>query len=104
MISARCLDSRKRGNVLHGTPRPGVTFNVEDAMKKVLKPHALYLGDNGRCYCGEHSGTTALYTGRDISGQRVLEVTPEVAAESVAMGCAIECERCGRVASLLVAS
>jgi hypothetical protein len=68
-------------------------------MKKVLKPHALYLGDNGRCYCGEHSGTTALYTGRDISGQRVEEVTPAVLREFGDFVPA--CEDCGRTASRL---
>lgn len=72
--------------------------------RKVLKPETLYLGDNGRCYCGEHSGMTALYTGRDISGQPVEEVTPELAREAQAMGLTLKCEqpRCGRTASLLV--
>lgn len=38
----------------------------------VLDDRTLYLGDNGRCYCGEHSGMSARYTGRDISGNEVL--------------------------------
>ena len=71
------------------------------SMKKVLQPHTLYLGDNGRCYCGEHSGTTALYTGRDISGQPVEAITPAVLAEFRAMDFEPECEDCGRKASAL---
>jgi hypothetical protein len=71
-------------------------------MKKVLQPHTLYLGDNGRCYCGEHSGMSALYTGRDISGQKVLEVTPDVLRECGDF--VPQCEDCGRTASRLYAS
>ena len=42
--------------------------------KPVLKPDVLYFGDNGRCFCGQHAGPSAKYTGRDISGQRVERV------------------------------
>lgn len=41
----------------------------------VLKDSALYLCDNGACYCGEHAGTSARYTGRDLSGQPVERIT-----------------------------
>ena len=41
-----------------------------------LQPNALYLGDNGRCFCGNHAGITAKVTGRDLSGQKVQKVTP----------------------------
>lgn len=71
--------------------------------KMVLDADTLYLGDNGRCYCGEHSGMTAQYTGRDISGQRVMAITPDVLAESRAMGMEPACEhpRCTKRASAL---
>lgn len=45
-------------------------------MKPKLSPSALYIGDNGRCFCGAHAGCSAKFTGRDISGQRVVRVTP----------------------------
>ena len=41
--------------------------------KPVLKD-GLYLGDNGRCFCFEHAGASAKYSGHDISGQKVLRV------------------------------
>lgn len=37
----------------------------------VLKRGYLYLGDNGRCFCMDHAGTKALYTGHDLSGQKL---------------------------------
>lgn len=67
------------------------------------KPEALYLGDNGRCLCGEHLGATARHTGRDLSGQPVMEVTPPVAKDAKDMGVTLQCEkpRCGRIPSTL---
>ena len=44
-------------------------------MRIFLRDDALYMGDNGRLLCGRHSGASARYTGRDISGQPVLEIT-----------------------------
>ncbi len=38
----------------------------------VLDPDTIYLGDNGRVFCGRHAGMSATYTGRDISGQPVV--------------------------------
>lgn len=38
--------------------------------------NTLYLCDNGRCVCGDHLGTTAKMTGRDLSGQRVYAIRP----------------------------
>lgn len=61
----------------------------------VLKPDALYLGDNGRCFCGKlHcAGMTAYFTGRDLSGQRVERITPAILrVEGLAR---IRCETCG---------
>jgi len=59
------------------TPRPAHPQPVLDA-------GSLYLGDNGRCFCGAHAGHSAKYSGRDLSGQQVLRVTPAVVALSVA--------------------
>jgi len=50
------------------------TFKPLDMPAPVLEPDTLYFGDNGRCFCGRHAGASALYTGRDISGQRVEQV------------------------------
>ena len=47
------------------TPRP------------VLADGALYWSDNGRVVCAKCAGMSALYTGRDISGQKVARITVE---------------------------
>ena len=68
--------------------------------RSVLRDGWLYIGDNGRMLCGRHSGMSARYTGRDISGQKVARVK----AEEVAAYCAetgedpsiFACEDCGR--------
>jgi hypothetical protein len=52
------------------------------ACRKFVSDNALYLTDNGRIVCGAHCGTSAAYTGRDISGQKIERVTPEAAASS----------------------
>ena len=46
-------------------------------MRKVLKPGAVYLSDCGHAVCIKCAGASALYTGRDISGQKVERVTVE---------------------------
>jgi hypothetical protein len=83
----------------------GRTIGPPDAGAEIMRVHdqSIYLGDNGRCYCGEHLGYTAKATGRDLSGQAVYRVTPEDAREAQAMGATLTCEqpRCGRTASLL---
>lgn len=72
-------------------------------------PTALYLCDNGACYCGAHLGTSARRTGRDLSGQRIHRVTPaeavEVAAECAREGIAtyLACESCGRTMKAVAA-
>ncbi len=57
----------------------------------------LYLGDNGRCFCGtlRCAGMSAHFTGRDISGQEVLALTPEVLAADPAAE-SVRCEGCGK--------
>jgi len=55
--------------------------NLGDGAKSVVKTfkgwHAdsIYLTDNGAAYCGEHLGSSARTTGRDISGQRIVVIT-----------------------------
>jgi len=62
-------------------------------MNAVLKPNTIYLADNGRAICSKCAGSSALYTGRDISGQRVYECTEKDAAEwLVMMGKELTCE------------
>lgn len=58
-----------------------------------LAPGRLYLGDNGRCFCGalRCAGSSAHFTGRDISGQRV-EAIP---AQELAAHPTLKCEGCG---------
>lgn len=64
------------------------------------KPRALFLTDNGRCLCGQHLGSSARFSGRDLSGQPILELTAEVldiAREEFA-GYTPSCESCGLTA------
>lgn len=64
----------------------------------------IYLTDNGAALCGEHLGSSARTTGRDLSGQPIEPITPELAAESQrAYGYFPRCEQCGRTATLLAA-
>jgi hypothetical protein len=55
-------------------------------------PDTLFLVDNGGCLCGKHLGTTARFTGRDISGQRILKLTPALLASEP--GFTPTCEMC----------
>jgi hypothetical protein len=65
-------------------------------LKPVLREDALYLGDNGRCFCGrlDHAGMSAHFTGRDLSGHRVHEVTDADQREARRMGVTLACETC----------
>jgi len=60
------------------------------------EPSALYFTDNGRIVCGEHLGMTARFTGRDISGQRIVAVKPRDLAEFARQDFVCRCERCGK--------
>jgi hypothetical protein len=66
-----------------------------------LDDDVLYICDNGACYCGAHCGSSARYTGRDLSGQKVAKVTPAYTTEAARLGFKIKCEipSCGKVAS-----
>lgn len=62
----------------------------------------IYLTDNGAALCGAHLGSSARHTGRDISGQAIIPVTPEVLAEAESEhGWTPACEQCGRTPSRL---
>jgi len=64
--------------------------------KQFTVDHALYFLDNGMILCGAHCGTSAKYSGRDISGQRIERVTPEHVREATFQ---IACEMCGKTAT-----
>ena len=42
--------------------------------KPVLKPGFIYSGDNGMRVCVECAGFSSKFTGRDISGRRVIKM------------------------------
>lgn len=61
----------------------------------VLDDDALYLGDNGECFCGRHAGASARFTGRDLSGQAVHKITTADQRYAAAeCGGALACESC----------
>ena len=68
------------------------TFEA-NAPKPVLKPGYLYLGDNGRCFCMAHAGMTALYTGRDLSGQKLYRLKKGEEEGLECEGCAAAADR-----------
>ncbi len=45
-----------------GHPSKGVSMKPKTDIRPVLKPGALYLGDNGRCFCTEHAGMRLTYS------------------------------------------
>lgn len=45
--------------------------------RPLLREGAVYFADNGRRICAKCAGQSALYTGRDISGQKVERVSVE---------------------------
>ncbi len=47
-------------------------------MATTIRLNTIYLGDNGRAYCGRHCGVTARLTGCDLSGQPLLAIDLEV--------------------------
>lgn len=70
-----------------------------------LNPNHLYSGDNGRLFCGRLrcAGTSAHYSGRDLSGQKVEPIGPGfVKGYYEVMRSAPTCECCGREQGLVV--
>ena len=70
--------------------------------QRLVEDNALYMGDNGRLFCGRHAGASAAYTLRDISGQKIIRVYSDpsnfVTAEFLSLGLVPKCESCGRPA------
>ncbi len=74
----------------------------------MLKPNALYLGDNGRCFCGSEkcAGMTAFYSGKDLSGRRLYRLSERDNAEGHAMSAefrGFKCETCGKTLEAVAA-
>jgi hypothetical protein len=69
-----------------------------------LKADTLYIGDNGRCFCGELkcAGMTAHFTGRDLSGQKVLALTSDVLMSDPS-ALTFKCESCRKESHLVQA-
>lgn len=61
-------------------------------MPEVLKSYRLYIGDNGRVFCGlvNCAGASATFTGRTISGQEVQLLAEIMPADGWS------CASCGR--------
>jgi len=62
-----------------------------------LNPDRLYIGDNGRLFCGTlaHAGMTPFFSGRDLSGQRVHALRASEIGEIMAViGRRPPCEGC----------
>ena len=84
---------------------PDVARERDPAFVPVLRAGRLYLGDNGRCTCGEHAGSTARFTGYDLSGLRMLAITPAIAQRWVRECHRLPaCETCGRLATVRTGS
>ena len=60
----------------------------------MLSEETLYFTDNGAIYHGRCCGTSAQFTGRDISGQRVEAVSQADIDACAADGVALACEAC----------
>lgn len=64
------------------------------APKPALKHGKIYSGDNGMRICLHCAGNSALYTGRDLSGQRVRVFTEaDALAWREMLGKDLACER-----------
>lgn len=62
--------------------------------KPKLKPGAIYSADNGMRICLKCAGNSAKFTGRDISGQRVIRIPVAETVDWKAMfGRDLSCER-----------
>lgn len=74
-------------------------LNELQAVRKIRAPKpklvagVVYSGDNGRLFCVRCAGMTALFSGRDLSGQRVYAMTQADADSWLAvMGNELACE------------
>lgn len=73
-------------------------MTTKNDLVSVLDDHELYLGDNGRCFCGAHAGMSARYSGRDLSGQPVMKITFADRVEAKRLGWTPQCETCYAIA------
>ena len=66
--------------------------------KPKLRVDRLYIGDNGRIFCGalRCAGQSAHFTGRTIAGQRVRQMTAADAERFETWGLVLKCEGCTR--------
>ena len=73
-------------------------YKASERMAHVLDAAHLYLGDNGRCFCGalKCAGMTAHFSGRDLSGQRVMQLRPEDNNAPGLEAPGFRCETCGK--------
>lgn len=65
--------------------------------KRVLSEAHLYIGDNGRVFCGKVrcAGMSAAYSGYTLGGQRVRPASPETRDEFLReIGQDMACEQC----------
>ncbi len=63
-----------------------------------LAGNALYIGDNGRIMCRDCAGATALYSGHDLSGQKLQRLDTFLVFElRESTGKVVKCE-CRKVA------
>jgi hypothetical protein len=64
-----------------------------------LKETELYLGDNGRVFCGRLrcAGSTAFASGRDLSGQKLMRVRIADVLAADLDPKEFKCENCGLV-------
>ena len=70
---------------------------MPDTFTPVLRDEDLHFTDNGRIVCGACAGTSARFTGRDISGQEVAVIDAAMAARFESdVGRGPTCEECGR--------
>lgn len=59
----------------------------------------LWITDNGALLCGRHLGMSAAFSGRDISGQKVVRATANDLHDlEVMIGHAVGCETCAAIA------
>ena len=68
------------------------------ALRFTADPTTLYLGDNGRCYCGAHLGASGRTTGHDLSGLPLLALDAATVRGAGYDPTTIVCEQpgCGR--------
>jgi hypothetical protein len=64
--------------------------------RAVVDDDALYLVDNGAVLCGAHLGSSARYTGRDISGQAIHRLNVFDLCTAKSEGWTVRCEVCGK--------